>query len=58
MFGLFKKDPLQQYNKEYKALLEKAQLLQRNGDIEGYSRVSAEAAVVLEKIEAIENQQQ
>ena len=57
MFGLFKKDPLQKYNKEYQSLLEQAQRLQRNGDIEGYSRVSAEAAAVLEKIEAIENQQ-
>ena len=57
MFGLFKKDPLQQFNKEYRSLLEKAQLLQRNGDIEGYSKVSAEAAAVLEKIEALESQQ-
>ncbi len=54
MFGLFKKDPLEQLNKKYRALLEDGQQLQRNGDIEGYSRVSSEADKVLKEIEAIE----
>jgi hypothetical protein len=52
MFGMFKSDPLKKLNQSYLDLLEKAQQAQRNGDIEGYSRISAEAEKILQKIEA------
>lgn len=55
MFGLFKKDPIKELNKQYTDLLEKAQSAQRNGDIELYSRLSAESADVLKQIESLES---
>jgi hypothetical protein len=50
MFGLFKKDPIKQLEKEYKRLLEEAMQLQRGGDIKGYAAKSAEAEKVMDKI--------
>lgn len=54
MFGFLKKDPKVQLNKEYTDLLAQAQQAQRNGDIEGYSRLSARADQVLKQIDALE----
>lgn len=54
MFGLFTKDPLKQLNKKYADLLEKAQQAQRGGDIELYSRLTSESALILAEIEALE----
>lgn len=56
MFGLFKKDPLKQLNKEYGELLEKAMNAQRNGDIEGYSKLSEQADAVYKEIQQLESQ--
>lgn len=54
MFGLFKRDPKKQLQAEYQKLLERAMHLQRNGDIRGYSEVTAEAEKVLENIQQLE----
>lgn len=43
MFGLFKKDPKKQLEKEYRALLEQAMQAQRSGDIRGYSELTEKA---------------
>lgn len=51
MFGLFKKDPVKQLEKEYSRLLEEAMALQRGGDIKGYAAKSAEAEEVMQRIE-------
>lgn len=56
MFGLFKKDPLKQLNKEYGELLERAMNAQRNGDIEGYSKLSEQADAVYKEIQQLESQ--
>ncbi len=50
MFGLFKKDPIKQLEKEYSRLLEEAMALQRGGDIKGYAAKSAEAEAVMDRI--------
>ncbi|WP_189476418.1 DUF6435 family protein [Halioglobus pacificus] len=55
MFGLFKKSPMKALRKEHEALLTRAFQAQRNGDIRQYSELTAEAALVKEKIDAIEN---
>jgi len=36
MFGLFKKDPVKQLQKEYKKKSEKAMQVQRSGDLRAY----------------------
>lgn len=53
MFGLFKKDPVKQLEKEYAALLEKARDTQRAGDIKGYAKLMAESEEIMKKIEKI-----
>ena len=55
MFGLFKKSPTTALRKEQEALLTRAFQAQRNVDIRQYSALTAEAALVKEKIAAIEN---
>ncbi|MCB1706751.1 MAG: Lacal_2735 family protein [Halioglobus sp.] len=52
MFGLFKKSPEKQLQKEYDALLNKAFLAQRDGNIRLYSALTAEAEAVKAKIDA------
>lgn len=52
MFGLFKKDPTKKLRKQHAALLEKAMLAQRKGDIKTYSLLTADAEALWEKIEA------
>jgi predicted AAA+ superfamily ATPase len=47
MFGLFKKDPVKQLQKEYKEKSQKAMEVQRSGDLRAY-------AVLVEELEAIE----
>ena len=54
MFGLFRKDPVKKLEKEYARKLELARDLQRNGDIVAYSKMAAEADVVLKQLEAEE----
>jgi hypothetical protein len=55
MFGLFKKDPLKQQQKEYDAALTKAFQAQRDGNIRLYSTLTAEAEALRENIEALKN---
>ena len=52
MFGLFKKSPLKQWQKEHQALQTQAFKAQRNGNIRLYSTLTAEAEVLREKIDA------
>ena len=53
MFGLFKKDPVKQLEKEYAAILEKARDTQRSGDIKGYAKLMEQSEEILKKIEAL-----
>ncbi|MFT6791897.1 MAG: putative transcriptional regulator [Cellvibrionaceae bacterium] len=55
MFGLFKSNPKDKLQKEYEKLLEEGMHLQRNGDIKGYSTITAEAEKLREKIEQLES---
>lgn len=54
MFGLFKSDPTKKLNKAYRAKLEEAMKAQRNGNIRGYSALTAEAEKLREEILVIE----
>jgi hypothetical protein len=53
MFSIFKKDPLKKLNKKYEAKLEQAMHAQRNGDIKGYSMITAEAEEIANEIQAL-----
>lgn len=53
MFSIFKKDPLKKLNKRYEAKLEQAMHAQRDGDIKGYSMITAEAAEIANEIQAL-----
>jgi uncharacterized protein DUF6435 len=53
MFGLFKKSPLKQLQKDYDALLTKAFRAQRDGNIRLYSELTAESEVLRLKIEGL-----
>jgi hypothetical protein len=55
MFGLFKKDPLKELEKEYQKILERAMDAQRNGNIELYSTLSFEAEEIAKKIDALKS---
>ena len=55
MFGLFRKSPLIQCQKDHGALLTKAFQAQRDGNIRLYSTLTAEAEVLREKIEAFKS---
>jgi hypothetical protein len=50
MFGLFKKDPKKKLQAQYEKLLYEAMVLQRNGDIMGYSMLTKEANEVYDQI--------
>ncbi|MDA8963113.1 DUF6435 family protein [Pseudomonadales bacterium] len=54
MFSLFKSDPTKKLRKTYDILLERAMLLQRKGDIMGYSKLTAEAEAIWQEIQEIE----
>ena len=53
MFGLFRRDPLKKLEAEYQQLLQEARDLQRNGDIQGFARMSDRADQLGRKIEAM-----
>ena len=55
MFGLFRKSPLKQWQKDHEALLARAFQAQRNGNIRLYSTLTAEAEALREKIEAFKS---
>ena len=53
MFSLFKKDPAKELQKEYEKIMKKAVDAQRNGDIDGYSRLCAEAESIANEIDSL-----
>lgn len=53
MFGLFKKDPIKQLEKQHSKLLEEAMQLQRGGDIKAYAKKMSEAEAVAKEIETL-----
>ena len=53
MFGLFKKSPLKQLEKERDTLVSKAFQAQRNGNIRLYSSLTSEAEALRERIETL-----
>ncbi len=55
MFSIFKKDPLKKLNKKYEAKLEQAMHAQRNGDIKGYSMITAKAEEIANEIQALKS---
>ncbi|MFY0678549.1 MAG: Lacal_2735 family protein [Neptuniibacter sp.] len=56
MFSIFKSDPAKKLNELYLAKLEQAMLAQRNGDIMGYSELTAEAEGIQRQIQALKSQ--
>ena len=54
MFSIFKSDLKKKLRKAYDVLLERAMLLQRKGDIMGYSKLTAEAEAIWQEIQALE----
>ena len=55
MFSIFKVDPIKKLNKAYEAKLEQAMFAQRNGDIKSYSMITAEAELIANKIQELED---
>ena len=53
MFGLFKKDPVEQLKKEYQAVMEEAMHIQRSGDLKAYTRKIEAAERILAEIETL-----
>lgn len=54
MFSLFKSNPIKKLHKTYGIKLEEAMLAQRNGDINSYSMLTAEAEEIWKKIQQLE----
>jgi hypothetical protein len=54
VFGLFRRSPLKQWQKEHESLVYKAFQAQRNGDIRLYSTVTSESEKLREKIEKLQ----
>ncbi|MEL7250382.1 MAG: DUF6435 family protein [Bacteroidota bacterium] len=57
MFGLFKKDPVKQLEKQYQSLMEEAMHIQRSGDLKAYARKIEAAEKLLAEIEALKAKQ-
>ncbi len=55
MFGLFKKDPVKKLEKEYLAVMEKAMIIQRTGDLKHYARLIEESETIQMKIQELKN---
>lgn len=56
MLGLFKSDPRKKLQKAYEQKLEQAMQRQRNGDIRGYSELSAEADDLYRQLQALKSE--
>ena len=56
MFGWFRPNPAKKLERKYAQQLEHARNLQRNGDIVGYSKATAEADATLDEIKRLEIQ--
>ena len=57
MFGLFKKDPVKQLEKQYQSLMEEAMHIQRSGDLKAYARKIEAAEKLLAEIESLKAKQ-
>jgi hypothetical protein len=55
MFGLFKGGKKKKLEKAYKAKLEEARDLQRNGDLKGYAKALEASEEIYTKMEALED---
>lgn len=55
MFGFFNRRLIKKLRKQYDRKLEQAMLAQRKGDIKSYSMLTAEAEVIWDQIEVLEN---
>ena len=53
MFGWLKKDPRAKLQKAYEAKLTEAMTRQRNGDIRGYSALTAEAEAIKSQMDEL-----
>ena len=53
MFKFLKSDPSKKLEREFKALQTKAMQAQRNGNIRGYSELTAQAEAIYLKIEQL-----
>jgi hypothetical protein len=53
VFGLFKKSPIKQLQREHEGLLSKAFHAQRDGNIRLYSTLTSQAETLREKIEKL-----
>ena len=53
MFGWFRSDPKKKLETQYAAKLEQARDAQRNGNIQGYANLMAEAETILLEIDSI-----
>jgi hypothetical protein len=56
VFGLFKRSPLKQWQKEHEIIVYKAFQAQRNGDIRLYSALTSESEALREKIEKLKEE--
>ena len=56
MFGMFRRSPLKQWEREHGVLVTKAFNAQRNGDIRLYSTLTAEAEALRKKIENLKSE--
>ncbi len=56
MFGMFRRSPLKQWEREHGVLVTKAFNAQRNGDIRLYSALTAEAEALRKKIENLKSE--
>jgi len=54
MFSWFKSDPTKRLRADYKKQVEKAYQAQQNGDIRGYSLMTAEAEKIKAEIDRLE----
>lgn len=53
MLSIFKKDPARRMKKDYQQLVQKAYQAQQNGNIRGYSLLTAEAEKLKAKIDEL-----
>ncbi len=53
MFGLFKKNPLKDLEKQYAKKLEEAMNAQRNGKMDVYAKLSTEAEEIGKKMDEL-----
>ena len=55
MFSFFKKNPTQELQKQYAAIMEKAMQVQRSGDLKAYAKLIDESEEILKKIDTLKS---